>query len=101
MAFWNRRPRQTQPLDETRAAYDERLLSARVAAEQIVEAKPSAMLQAVSSPGRSTYPASDAASLYSIKGRWDVANRARKITLYQSFWGESWVSACVEAIAGR
>ncbi len=101
MAFWNRRRRQTQPLDETRAAYDELLLSARGAAEQIAEAKTSAMLQAVSSPGRSTYPASDAASLYSIKGRWDVANRARKITLYQSFLGESWVSACVEAIAGR
>ena len=53
-------------------------------------------------PSRTTYPMSDAMSQMTYKvGGHDVPNRARKITLYQTFIQETAVSICCEAIAGR
>lgn len=50
--------------------------------------------------GRMTYPSSDPEMQAQVK-RYDVASRARKITLYQTYLGEAAISACVEAIAAR
>ena len=49
---------------------------------------------------RTTFPSSDPTAELAIK-KFDVANRARKIGLYQAYLGESYVSACIEAIAAR
>lgn len=94
--------RATQPVAETRGPLQETLRRDPEHLQAVLEEARSAGAEGrVAASERSTYPASDAASLYAMKGRWDVANRARKISLYQAFLGESWVSACVEAIAAR
>lgn len=91
MPLWPRR--KTQARDETRALITEAVQQA------LSEAGPPGGAT-TTAPTRLTYPASDAQT-QSILKNYDVANRARKITLYQTFLGESWVSACVEAIAAR
>lgn len=89
MPSWLPFRRVTAPLAETRAPLVE-ALSAGVDPER----------SARRGSGRATYPSADIGTEYQLKQN-DVSNRARKITLYQAYLGESWAAACCDVIARR